>query len=93
MDYINSEMGKIKNNEEADVSGGEALIQKVENCLNEISGGKGARPDTKSAPKSTGKNTVSEESKEVGLKSYQVTLFLDEGCAMENIGLFQSSGK
>ncbi|HOQ15148.1 MAG TPA: Hpt domain-containing protein, partial [Bacillota bacterium] len=41
MDYINSEMEKIKNNEEADIEGGEALIQRVERCLHEISGGKG----------------------------------------------------
>lgn len=93
MDYINSEMEKIKNHEEADISGGEALIKKVESCLDEISGGKGARPDKKStaASKNTGiksDTADSEKSTKSGLNSYRVTLFFDDGCAMENIRAF-----
>jgi two-component system chemotaxis sensor kinase CheA len=86
MDYINSEMEKIKNNEEADISGGEILIRKVENCLNEISKGEVSRPDKNKSNTAEKRNTViTEDTAKSGHNSYHVTLFFDDGCEMENI--------
>jgi len=93
MDYINSEMEKIKNNEEADIEGGEALIQRVERCLHEISGGKGVSrnkntgTESKSAEKAADGEKVSKDEKSEK-HSYQLTVFFEEGCGMENIRAF-----
>lgn len=96
MDYINSEMEKIQNNEEADMEGGETLIQKVEHCLNEISGGKGVSRDknkntsTESKPSQKAAESEKAVSKDNNSEnhSYQITVFFDEGCGMENIRAF-----
>ncbi|HBL83442.1 MAG: chemotaxis protein CheA [Clostridiales bacterium GWF2_38_85] len=71
MDFISSEVNKIKENTELDINGADEIIIQIEKCLEDIKVGKNSNPK--------------EISNNLPSYSFKAILYYEEGCEMENI--------